>query len=214
MTGSTGHISSSLRRLRVLRRRYKSDSEGATAIEFAIVALPFLGLIFGILELALVFFTSAVLTQSIGDTGRLVRVGAFQGCGTASEFKSIICDKMSNLMNCRANLRIDLTTAANFQSVTMSDPGMSGLDPDDDEAEIQDGTYQETGPSEPVVLRGTFYYPLALPNFMTQLESIPGSRRHVISATTAFRNEPFPAGTSCNASVLGQLTSIAEGLAD
>lgn len=211
MTGSTGHISATLRRLRVLRRRYRSDAEGATAIEFAIVALPFLGLIFGILELALVFFTGAVMTQAMSDTGRLVRVGAFQGCGNVSEFKALVCDKMSNLMNCEANLRIDLSTASGFQTITMPDPGLSGLDPDDEDAEIVDGTYVNTGPSEPVVMRGTFYYPLALPNFMTRLESIPGSRRHVISAATAFRTEPFPVGTSCDPSVSDRITTLAGG---
>jgi Flp pilus assembly pilin Flp len=206
-----GHISSTLRRLRGVRRRYRNDAEGATAIEFAIVALPFLGLIFGILELALVFFTSAVMTNAMSDTGRLVRVGAFQGCGSATEFKALVCDKMSNLMNCEANLRIDLTTANGFQAITLPDPGLSGLDPDDEDAKIVDGTYVNTGPSDPVVMRGTFYYPLALPNFMTRLESIPGSRRHVISATTAFRTEPFPAGASCSPSVSDRITALADG---
>lgn len=208
MARSTQRISDSLRRLRGLRRRYKSESDGATAIEFGIVALPFLGLVFGILELALVFFTGAVLTQAMSDTGRLVRVGAFQGCGANAEFKALICSNMSNLMNCQANLRVDLTTANSFQSVTLADPGLSGLDPDDDDVEIEDGLYQDTSAAEPVVLRGTFYYPLALPNFMTRLESIPGSGRHVISVATAFRNEPFPAGTTCSQSVADQLASL------
>lgn len=211
MTGFTGYMSSKLRRLRGVRRRYRADAEGATAIEFAIVALPFLGLIFGILELALVFFTSAVMTNAMSDTGRLVRVGAFQGCGNAAEFKALVCDKMSNLMNCNANLRIDLTTASGFQSITLPDPGLSGLDPDDEDATIVDGTYVDTGPSAPVVMRGTFYYPLALPNFMTRLESIPGSRRHVISASTAFRTEPFPTGASCDPSIADRITSLASG---
>ncbi|GHA96826.1 pilus biosynthesis protein TadE [Algimonas arctica] len=206
MTGSTGHISAVLRRLRALRRRYRSEADGATAIEFGIVALPFLGLIFGILELALVFFTGSVLAQAMSDTGRFVRVGSFQGCGTASEFKALVCDKMSNLMNCRANLRIDLSTANGFQTIVLADPGLSGLDPDDEDAEIEDGTYEETGPSEPVVMRGTFYYPLALPNFMTRLESIPGSRRHVISTSTAFRTEPFPTGSSCDPALSAKIS--------
>jgi len=191
----------------MLRRRYRAESRGATAIEFAVVALPFLGLIFGILELALVFFTSAVLSQAMTDTGRLVRVGSFQGCGGAPEFKALICAKMSNLMNCNANLRIDLTTASTFQSVTLEDPGLSGLDPDDEDAEIDDGTYVDTDPAVPVVMRGTFYYPLILPNFMTRLESVSGSGRHVISTSTAFRTEPFPTGGSCDAAVAAEISA-------
>lgn len=200
-----GYVPRLLGRLRRLRTRYRKESEGATAIEFAIIALPFLGLIFGILELALVFFTSAVLTQSVSEAGRFVRIGAFQGCGQASEYKALLCNRMNNIMNCDANLRIDLTTATNFQAVTLPDPGNSGLDPDDDTADIEDGTYVETGPSDPVLLRATFYYPLILPNFMTRLENLSGSGRHVISVTTAFRNEPFPAGSTCDASLRTEL---------
>ncbi len=36
--------------------RYRRDSKGATAIEFAFVALPFFALLFAIIETALVFF--------------------------------------------------------------------------------------------------------------------------------------------------------------
>ncbi|MEM9599871.1 MAG: TadE family protein, partial [Pseudomonadota bacterium] len=124
-----------------LRARYSDDTDGATAVEFAIVSVPFLAIIFGILELALVFFTGSVLTQSMNTTGRLVRVGAFQGCGTAAEFKAMVCDRMSGLMNCEGNLRIDLVTAASFQSITMADPGDGGLDPDDDTSEVEDGDF-------------------------------------------------------------------------
>jgi Flp pilus assembly pilin Flp len=214
MAAITNPLSSLLRRGRRLRRRYKDDTDGATAVEFAIVAVPFLGLIFGILELALVFFTTSVLTQSISDTGRLVRVGAFQGCGTVKEFKALICDGMQNLMNCEANLRVDLITGASFQSVSLADPGLSGLDPDDEDKEIDDGTYVDTGPGAPVVLQASFYYPLALPNFMTRLETIPNSQRHVIMATTAFRNEPFPAGTTCRPGLLEQIEGLTNDTLD
>jgi len=208
----TGFFARNWKRARNLQARYGTDSDGATAIEFAMVSVPFLAIIFGIIELALVFFTGSVLTQAISDTGRLVRVGSFQGCGQAAEFKSLVCARMKNMMNCNANLRVDLVTASNFQSVTMEDPGASGLDPDDDEQEIEEGVYTETGPGEPVVLRATFYYPLVLPNAMTRLENMSGSGRRVITASTAFRNEPFPAGAACNSSISDELEAIVDAL--
>ena len=208
MSVRTGHFARYWRRAVAFQARFVDDTDGATAVEFGIVAIPFLAIIFAILELALVFFTGAVLTQSMSDTGRLVRTGQFQGCGKIDEFKALVCDGMSNLMDCESNLRLDLATAGSFQSVTMPDPGMSGLDPDDEDKKIQNGTYEETGPAEPVVLRGTFYYPLALPNFMTRLENVAGSGRHVITVATAFRNEPFPGGGSCNKTLLDQIQEI------
>lgn len=204
----TGFAHRAWRRAARLRARYSKDADGATAVEFAIVSLPFLAIIFGILELALVFFTSSVLTQSMNNTGRLVRVGAFQGCGSAAEFKAMVCDKMNGLMSCNDNLRIDLVTAASFQSVTLQDPGDGGLDPDDEDSTVAVGEFDNTGPGEPVVMRGTFYYPLALPNFMTRLENLAGSGRHVITVSTAFRNEPFPGGGTCNPSIRDEIEGI------
>lgn len=210
MTVRTGFFARNWKRARTLQARYRKDSQGATAIEFGIVSVPFLAIIFGILELALVFFTGSVLTQSISDTGRMVRVGSFQSCGQAAEFKSLVCARMKNMMNCNANLRVDLVTASNFQAVTLVDPGDSGLDPDDEDKEIEEGVYTNTGPGEPVVLRATFYYPLILPNAMTRLENLSGSGRRVITASTAFRNEPFPTGEPCNSSISNELQDIAD----
>lgn len=210
MTAWTGFFARQWQRACDVQRRYARNTDGATAVEFGIIAIPFLAIIFGILELALVFFTASVLTQSISETGRLVRVGSFQGCGSAAEFKALVCNRMNNLMDCNANLRVDLVTASNFQSVSMPDPGMSGLDPEDEDAEIEEGQYDDTGPGEPVVLRGTFYYPLVLPNFMTRLENQPGSGRRAITVATAFRNEPFPAGGGCGSSVSDELDSLTD----
>lgn len=206
--GRTSFTGRAWRRASALRDRYSKNTDGATAVEFAMVSLPFLAIIFGILELALVFFTGSVLTQSMNDTGRLVRVGAFQGCGSAAEFKAMVCDRMHGMMSCENNLRVDLVTAASFQSVAMKDPGDGGLDPDDDTKGVENGEFDNTGPGEPVVMRGTFYYPLVLPNFMTRLENQPGTGRHVITVSTAFRNEPFPGGGSCNPSIKDKLEGI------
>ena len=201
----TTSMSEYMKRARQLYRRYRRDTEGATAVEFGIVAVPFLALLFGILELALIFFIGAAMSQSVSDTGRLVRFCAFQGCGQASEFNALVCDGMKDLMGCQKNLRIDLMTGSDFQSVSIVDPGDGGLDPDDPDKDVDDGTYANTGPSDPVILTATFYYPMALPNFMTRLESIPGSGRHVITATTAFRNEPFPSGATCSPTLSAKL---------
>lgn len=209
----TASVSDFMRRLRRLRRRYREETDGATAVEFGIVAIPFLALVFGILELALIFFIGSAMSQSVSDTGRLVRVGAFQGCGKAAEFKALVCDGMKGLMGCENNLRIDLMTASSFQSVKIVDPGDGGVDPDDDDKAVDDGTFATTGPSDPVILKATFYYPMALPNFMTRLESIPGSGRHIITSTTAFRNEPFPAGSTCNTSLVNRIKDAAGDVA-
>ena len=55
-------------------KRFTRNEDGATAIEFAIVALPFFALLFGILELAVVFFINSALVQATAEAGRVLRV--------------------------------------------------------------------------------------------------------------------------------------------
>jgi len=44
-------------------RGYLANRDGASAIEFAILFLPFIMLVFAILELAIVFFITATMTH-------------------------------------------------------------------------------------------------------------------------------------------------------
>jgi len=59
-------------------KRFRKNEDGATAIEFAFVALPFFALLFGIMELAIVFFINSALVHSTSEAGRHIRVGNFQ----------------------------------------------------------------------------------------------------------------------------------------
>jgi len=91
-----------------LTNRFKKDEDGATAIEFAFVALPFFALLFGIMELAIVFFINSALVHATSEAGRHVRVGNFQACGGADQFKALVCGNMRGLGNCWKNVRIDV----------------------------------------------------------------------------------------------------------
>ena len=59
--------------------RYLKDSSGATAVEFAIVSVPFLGLLFAIFETALVFFTAQSVEAATSEAARRIMTGQAQG---------------------------------------------------------------------------------------------------------------------------------------
>ena len=60
------------------------------------VGLPFLFMMFAILELGLVFVVDSVLENAVIETGRLVRTGEAQSQGlTAATFKTRLCARMS-----------------------------------------------------------------------------------------------------------------------
>lgn len=195
--------------------KFNKNEDGATAIEFAFVAIPFFALLFGIIELALVFFISSSLNHATSEAGRIIRVGNFQACGAEDEFKALVCSNMKGLGNCWKNVRIDVVDGASFKTITLPDPPPPA--PRDDTKTGADAipqtpngtiTANANTAGTPIVVRSTLYYRLALPPALTRLETpgTPGIR--VLEATTAFRNEPFPVNGTCDADTD---TKIGEG---
>jgi hypothetical protein len=181
-----------LKRLHLRAKTYIDNKEGATAVEFAIVAIPFFMFIFAIIELSIVFFINSALTHSVSEAGRQIRTGNFQACGSAEAFKELVCDGMNNMSNCPTSIRIDVISEPTFSGITLPEPP----DPDPN-APVGTGDYENTAAGSPVVIRALFYYKLALPASFTRLETIPGSGLRVLESSTAFRNEPFPAPGTC-----------------
>ena len=70
-----------------IRRRaqaFARDERGATAIEFALLALPFFTLIFAILETSIVFLAGQILDSAVQDASRKIRTGQAQKPATTS----------------------------------------------------------------------------------------------------------------------------------
>jgi len=184
-------------------RRYLKNREGTAAIEFAILAIPFFALLFAILELAVVFFINSTLNHAVSESGRQIRTGNFQACGgTQAAFKELVCTKMRGLGNCEKRLRIDVISGSAFNSITLPiPPAPPEVDPADVNStdDITNGDFVNTAASAPVVIRGLYYHKLVLPPQLTRLEttSLRGRGIRLLNSTTAFQNEPFPAGGTC-----------------
>ncbi|MFY8208323.1 MAG: TadE/TadG family type IV pilus assembly protein [Caulobacter sp.] len=171
-------------RLRLARSagRFARADEGATAVEFALVAIPFLMLLFAIIELGLVFLVSITLENAVIDAGRTIRTGQVQTTGgNANSFKTAVCNRMSWLgSKCSSALRLDVRTFTDYSTgqasatnttvpTTMNwNPGASG---------------------SIVVVRAYYTWPLVTPMLNTGLQSSNGNR--IIYAATSFTNEPY-----------------------
>jgi Flp pilus assembly protein TadG len=173
-----------LARLRVTRLagRFARAEQGATAVEFAFVAIPFLMLVFAMIELGVVFLVSLTLENAVIDTGRTIRTGQVQAAGgTAATFKTAVCQKMSWLgAGCASALSVDVRTYADYATTTTNAnagtvPGTMNFNP---------GT-----PGSIVLVRAYYTWPLITPLLNTGLQSANGKR--IIYAATAFTNEPY-----------------------
>ena len=181
-------------RLYTRAKSYKNNDEGVAAIEFGMLAVPFLMLIFGIVELAIILFINSTMTYAVSEAGRQIRVGNFQACGgnSAEKFKELVCTNMSTLGDCESRVRVDVLTGDNFSKIIL--PDAPDTTPDQD---APNGSVASTSGGDAVVARATYYYNLAMPAALTRLETKEGTGVRMLYSSTAFRNEPFSAPGTC-----------------
>lgn len=174
------------RKPRSLLSRFRRDRDGSAAVEFAFVAAPFLALMFGILDLGLVFMVSTTLENAVDEASRKIRTGELQTAGgTASTFKTAVCDEMSWLgAGCSSAVHVDVRTFTTFAQVTSTSPTTNGAFDDSK-------TTFAPGGSESIVLVRVYYeWALMTPLINTGLKNLANGKR-LISATATFRNEPY-----------------------
>ncbi len=148
------------------------------------VALPFVLMMFAILEIGLVFVTDSVLENATIETGRLVRTGqASAQSMTADAFKTSLCGRMSIFAPyCSSRATIDVRVIPQFATIP-PDPMAGGT--------FDDGvlTYSNGAPGDLVLVRVWYRQPL-LTTFLAQGLSRMDDGTAMLTATTAFRNEP------------------------
>ena len=178
-----------LSRTKLLRsvtlRRFARGEDGAAAIEFGIVAAPFLALMFAIMETALVFFAGQTLETAVADSARLIMTGQAQQQGfTEAQFKTAVCSKILGLFDCASGLKIDVKTYNSFSAISTAKPF------DANGNLLNNFGYTPGAPGDIVVVRLMYEWPIYVSLLGFSLNDMAGNKRLII-ATAAFRNEPY-----------------------
>lgn len=109
------------RRFLALRRH----EGGATALEFAMVGMPFLMFIGAILEAGLLVLAQVSLDNALDRGAREVFTGTFQlasdGTDPASRLAKAMCASGPALYSC-ADLKVEVTVSATFASQSLTNP--------------------------------------------------------------------------------------------
>jgi Flp pilus assembly protein TadG len=176
----------------IVRRRFARfarKQDGAAAVEFALVALPFFALTFAILETALVFFANQTLQAAAADSGRLIMTGQAQTASySASDFKTQVCNRIYGLFDCSGGMTVDVKTYTTFGSVNTTAPVSNG------QFDSSKTGYTLGGPSCIQVVTLYYQWPVFLP--MLSLSNLSGNNR-LLQATAVFKNEPYSGSGSC-----------------
>lgn len=179
-----------LRRMRALRR-FSRARRGSAAVEFALVLMPFFLLTFGLAEVAMIGFAQTSLDFAVSETARQIRTGQAQMGGvTEAQIKAQLCDEVNNfiVMGCDGNLYLDVRRFNSFvdASNNVQDPIQN------DEFTTAGMGYQNSQPSDIVVVRAYYRWKVMTPLFEPIFQNISGGQRILVS-TMMFRNEPFAA---------------------
>jgi len=177
--------------------RFRGSRRGSAAVEFALVAPIFFGLLFAIIETALVFFAGQVLETITQNSARAILTGQAQAQGGSvaacqtvpnavsacdqTTFKAYVCSQIPALFDC-SKLYVDVVSTSSFTALSLTNYGDScTFNP----AGVQ---YNPGSSSQVVVVRLFYQWPL----FVTGLGyNIGCSSKRLLVATAAFKNEPF-----------------------
>ncbi len=173
--------------IRKALRRFRRNRRGSAAVEFALVAPVFFALLFAIIETAIVFFAGQVLETVTQDSARQIMTGQAQSAlyKTADDFKSgVVCPRISVLFDCKNGISVDVQSYTQFSSVSI-------VNPIDSSGNCAPPTnYNPGGSSNIVVVRLFYQWPLFVTGLGYNISNLSGSKR-LLSATAAFRNEPY-----------------------
>lgn len=198
-----------LSRIKTAFARLRNDRNGATAIEFAILIVPFMLVVFATMETFIAFTAEQLAANAVDKLARDVRTGAITfGMGrpatdmTETQFRQAFCDEVSVLIKCTSTeaatpdkLYIDFEEVASFSDIQTDIPRVSS----DSYSDLDTTAFSFTPGNTSAINSLRIYYrwevttdilrPL-IANLTRDGDDSPSE--FLIVATTAFRNEAYP----------------------
>jgi Flp pilus assembly protein TadG len=171
-----------------LLRRFRHNRRGSAAVQFAIVAPLFFGLLFAIIEVAMMFFAGQYLETINQNLARLIMTGQAQQSTYTSPADFLtknLCQNSAPVMFTCTNIYIDVESYTAFQSITINNQI-------DGSGNFTSGNmkYSPGGPGDIVVVRLFYQWPTFVTGFGFSLANL-SNKNVLLTATAAFKNEPY-----------------------
>lgn len=180
------------RRFRIFSRFYR-DRDGSTVIEFGMLALPFLLLLFAILETCISFAAQQVMANAVDDISRQIRTGQLKGddLKTDTKVRDFICGRLEVMVasNC-PGLVIDLRHADTFDELAEFKMPLKGTNRLDREIDDSLADFDPGKNTQKNRLRVLYPWPI-MTNLMQKSLSTLKDNKILLLATAIWQNEPF-----------------------
>jgi Flp pilus assembly protein TadG len=167
--------------------RFCAARNGATAVEFAMIAPAFLATLFAILESTLFLFAQATLQNAADEAGRLFMTGQAQNAGTTqTQFENEICPMISALFTC-TKLMVNVSAYTDFSAASASPPALTF---NSSGAVTNSWSYTAGTPGQVMVVQLVYQWPIVSGPFGYVLPNISNGTTEMMGVT-AFRVEPY-----------------------
>jgi Flp pilus assembly protein TadG len=126
-----------------------------------------------------------VLETAMQDSARMILTGQAQGASyDQARFKTDVCSRITALFDCANGIYVDVRSFPSFSTVTIADPV------DASKNFVNNMQYNPGSAGDIVVVRAFYQWPMFVTGLGYNVANLSGSKR-LLSATAAFRNEPF-----------------------
>ncbi|WP_442966900.1 TadE/TadG family type IV pilus assembly protein [Rhizobium sp. C4] len=193
-----------------LRRLFKS-SEGATAIEFAILAIPFMMIVFATFETFIAFTGEQLVSNAVDTMARRVRTGQITFSDptrtttymTQTQFRQEFCKQISVMITCSQTepavpykLYIDLQQVTNFADIPVGIPLVATNGGKTRDIDVTKLKFTPGGAGKINMFRAYYRWPITTDLVRPYISNIQreGTTKgdFLIVATSAFQNENYP----------------------
>jgi Flp pilus assembly protein TadG len=167
--------------------RFAGARRATTAVEFALVAAPFLATLIAILEVTIYLFAQQVLQNAATEAGRLFMTGRAQNSGTTqTQFQNDVCPMISALFNCNS-LMVNVQSYTSFSGVNASAPTLTF----NSQGKVTNTwTYSPGTPGQVMVVQLIYQWPIVSGPLGYVLSSL-GNGNTEMMGISAFRVEPY-----------------------
>ena len=186
-------------------KRLLRSKDGAAAIEFAILAIPYFLIVFAIIETFIAYTAEQLVANAVDTMGRQLRTGNITYNHNAdtdkdrSAFRTAFCGEISILIKCSTQeiatpdkLWIEVKSYSEFTQMPKTVPLNGNGDLDGPSL-----SYAPGGPGTKNMLRAYYKWEIItdlLRPYITNIRPKTGSRPNyfLIVETSAFKNEDYP----------------------
>jgi Flp pilus assembly protein TadG len=166
-------------------KRLLRSEGGAGAVEFALVAAPFLALLVALFQSGVVFLASRVLDEVVAQSSRYIMTGQAQATSmTQTQFANYVCSQTFALFNCN-NFMINVQNYSSFSAASISTPSLTF----NGSQVTNTWSWSPGNPGDIVVLQVMYQWPVILGPLGFNLSNLGNGNRLLIS-TAVFKNEP------------------------